>query len=296
MWSGRLSDSTFPRPISSRRTWTASLFSPGRHVGARELVKHLGETRLAARHSGEVLPRLLAVPAEERAARGLEAAPRAQEELRRVVEPAAGLERRRRRGEAAGAAKERRRLVVVLELAVEGGRLLDLARSRVGLRRRDAIPPSLVQGRRPLEAARFLPRVGRADEVSRFLEETRRAQRLPGPPPRVRGGDEVAAALGLARQELLGALLVAGPGGGESRLRQGPAPLERLDGLRRAAALHEQLAREQVTPARSGTPRPLLRAFPRSGRRPRPASRAPPSPAPSASPSARRRQASARDA
>ena len=212
---------------------------------ARELVKHLGEPRLAARHSREVLPRLLATPAQERAPRGLEAAARAEKELGRFVELSAGLKRRRRGRQAAGAAEESRRPVVVLQLAEERRRLLDLSRRREGLRRRRAIPAALVERGGFFEAPRLFPGVRRPDEVARSLEEARGAQRLSGPAPRVGRGHEVAPALGLACEKLLRALLVARSRRRERGLREGAAPLEGLDRFDLAAALHEELAGEE---------------------------------------------------
>src|ERR1019366_3679259 len=118
---------------------------PRRHVRARELVEHVGEPRFAARDSGEVLPRLLAMPAEERAPGGVETASRAKEELRRLIELSARLKRRCRRGKAAGAAQEDRRLVIILELAVDRGRFLHLSRRGESLGRRLTIPAALVE-------------------------------------------------------------------------------------------------------------------------------------------------------
>ena len=56
-----------------------------RQVGAREVVERVAEALVVARNAREVLPRLLAVPAEERAARRLEAPARPVEELRGLV-------------------------------------------------------------------------------------------------------------------------------------------------------------------------------------------------------------------
>ena len=215
-------------------------------VGAREVVERVPEALVVARHAREVLPRLFAVTAEERASGGLEAPARAVEELRGLVVLAVGLQRGGGRGQAAGRAEERRGLVVLLELDVESGRFLVLRGrlERLGGRGRGAAP--LVERGRPLRAARLLPCVAGLHELARLLVEARGTERLPRPPPRLRRRDEVAPRLGLARKELLRRLLVARAGRRERRLREGAALLEGLHGLRRPAALDEELPGEEV--------------------------------------------------
>ena len=215
-------------------------------VRAREVVEELPEPLVVARHAREVLPGLLAVPAEECAARGLEAPARPVEELRGLFVLVVRLQRGRRGRETPRGAEQRGGLVVLLELDVERRRLLVLVRRLVRFRGRPVRAALLVERGRALRAARVLPRVSRLHEVPGALVEAGGPERLARPPPRVRGGHEIAARLGFAREELLRRLLVARARRGERGLRQRAALLEALDGLRRAAAFDEQLSGEQV--------------------------------------------------